>query len=308
MRWATRTARASGVAIALLGCGREILLGGPATDGPPTQDAGSIASSGAGAASGVSATSGSAPAGNEGGASGATGAGANAGTSDSGAIGAATGAATSGGTADGGVPSVATGDASVGPPVVEMATLQCDNLTSALCTSSTQCTTGTDVADCESQLGLEFGCPWASGVDYSSCLQDGRTLGCGALFPDGGLTLPASCLPPITATPLSDAQTQCYALVDALCAQSLACAGDAPTSLDVQNCEDDVTTDLPDGIPCLLASTVGSGYADCLAAISSLACTDAGSIAGAGADAAAADGSTPITAIPSCASAIGFAP
>jgi hypothetical protein len=294
MRWVTRTARAGGVAIALLGCGREILLGGPATE-----DAGSIASGGAGAASGSQPTSVS-----EGGAGGATGAGANGATSDSGA----TDAVTSGGTADGGVPLAAAGDASVGPPVVEMATLQCDNLTSALCTSSTQCTTGTDVADCESQLGLEFGCPWASGVDYSTCLQDGRTLGCGVLFPDGGLTLPASCLPPITATPLSDAQTKCYALVDALCAQSLACSGSFPTSLDVQNCEDDVTTDLQDGIPCLLASTVGSGYADCLAAIPSLACADAGPIADAATDAEAADASTPLMAIPSCASAIGFAP
>jgi hypothetical protein len=294
MRWGTRTARAGGVAITLLGCGREILLGGPATE-----DAGSIASSGASPAS-VSATSGGAPDGSEGGASGATGAGANAGTNDSGATG--------GPTADGGVPSAAAGDASVGPPVVEMATLQCDDLTNTLCTSSTQCTTGTNVADCESQLGLEFGCPWATGVDYSSCVQDGRTLGCDALFPDGGLTLPASCLPPITATPLSDAQTRCYTLVDALCAQSLACSGYAPTSLDVQNCEDDVTTDLQDGIPCLLASTVGSGYADCLAAIPNLACADAGSIAGAGADAAASDGGAPVTAIPSCASAIGFAP
>ncbi len=288
MRWVTRTARGAGLTIALLGCGREILLGGPATE-----DAGSMASSGALAASGGE------PPGSGDSASGAGGSGANAGASG--------GGATAGGTADAGVPTAATDDASVGS-AIEMATLQCGDLTAALCTSSTQCTAGSNEADCESQLGLEFGCPWASGVDYSSCVQDGRTLGCDALFPDGGLTLPASCLPPITATPLSDAQTQCYALVDALCAQSLACSGRAPTSLDVQNCEDDVTTDLQDGIPCLLASTVGSGYADCLAAIPSLACADAGSIADGGADTAAADGGTPITAIPSCAGAIGFAP
>jgi hypothetical protein len=291
MRWGTRTARAGGVAIALLGCGREILLGGPATE-----DAGSMASSGAAAASGAAASGGEP---SVSGAGGGAGIAVNAGASGRGASGA--------GTADAGVPAVATGDASVGS-AVEMATLQCDALTTALCASSTQCTVGTNEADCTSQLGLEFGCPWASGVDYSSCVQDGQTWGCDALFPDGGLTLPGSCLPPITATPLSDAQTKCYALVDALCAQSLACAGEPPASLDMQNCEDDVTTDLQDGIPCLLASTVGGGYADCLAAIPSLACADGGSIADAGTDAAEADAGAPITTIPSCASAIGFSP
>jgi hypothetical protein len=142
-----------------------------------------------------------------------------------------------------------------------------------------------------------------------SCLHDTQVAAttCGGLFPDGNLILPNACLPPIQATTLSDAQSKCYDLVDLLCTRSITCSGAPVTSLDVQNCEDDVTTNwdattnLFDGIPCLLASSVGPGYAACAAAIPAAACVSAG--------AGGAGGSgSPMTTVPACANAIIFAP
>ena len=200
----------------------------------------------------------------------------------------------------GGVPT--SGTSFDGGTVVQSAVGQCNLLTTTLCTSGPQCVAGINEGNCESQLNLEFGCGWATGGDFSSCFQNSQSVTCGNLYPDGGLTLPPTCLPPITAIPLSDAQTKCYALVDALCTQSIQCLGLAATSDVVQNCEDDVTTDLQDGLPCLLAATVGVGYAQCIAAIPNLSCADAG----AGGD--AGGGGMSITTIPACASALTFAP
>lgn len=176
---------------------------------------------------------------------------------------------------------------------------QCKQLTTTLCSRAVQCTTGTNEGNCESQLGLEFGCDWAAPADYSACEHDSQAPSCDAVFPSGDLTLPQACLPPITATPLSDAQTQCYALVDALCLHSIHCLGRIATNSYVQNCEDDVTTDLQQGIPCLLAQAVGAGYQQCIQGIASLPCNDASD---------AGDAGPSMATIPACAEALTFAP
>ncbi|MGA7122653.1 MAG: hypothetical protein WBY94_21315 [Polyangiaceae bacterium] len=169
-----------------------------------------------------------------------------------------------------------------GGPAAPLAVQKCNLVTSTACTQTAQCFPGASEANCESQLELEFDCSLAAG-DFSSCMQDVQSAGCDSLLPDAGLTMPQSCLPPITTTPISDAQSKCYALVDALCTQSIQCmefGGNMP--LLVQNCEDDVTTDIEDGLPCLLATAVGPGYAPCLAAIPNLPCAVTGDAAGGG--------------------------
>ncbi|MES1205103.1 MAG: hypothetical protein ABUS79_04125 [Pseudomonadota bacterium] len=145
-------------------------------------------------------------------------------------------------------------------------------------------------------MSLEFGCEQAGAADFAACGQDTQSSRCESLLPDGRLLAPASCLPPITSTPLAEAQTRCYELVDQLCARTITCAGRSPSATEIQDCEDDVTTNLTDGMPCLLAARVGAGYASCLAAIPAAAC-----------DAAGASGVTGWS-IPSCASALVFAP
>jgi len=258
-------------ATALVGCGSEVSLGGSATP-----DAAAGASSGGPSSSGSSG-------------------------------GAATGGmdAAGLGPAEGGLSALNGGDGGI---AVASAMQQCTLLTTTLCTAGTQCVPGTNEGNCESQLNLEFGCAWATGGDFSGCFQNGQSLGCDNLYPDAGLTLPLTCVPAITPIPLSDAQTKCYALVDALCAQSIQCLGIAPTSDVVQNCEDDVTTDLQNGLPCLLAGAVGAGYAQCVAAIPSLSCGDAGTSGDAGTEAGGAGSAMSITTIPSCADAITFTP
>jgi hypothetical protein len=72
----------------------------------------------------------------------------------------------------------------------------------------------------------------------------------------------------------------------------------------VQNCEDDFTTDLLDGLPCLLATAVGPGYAQCLAAIPNAPCVSASGDAGA----EAGGGGSGMSAIPACATALVFSP
>jgi hypothetical protein len=170
-----------------------------------------------------------------------------------------------------------------------------------------QCASGTNPTNCQAELNIEFDCNLEAGADFSACLNDSQSLSCDALYPDGGLTAPQTCLPPITSTPISDAQTKCYSLVDALCSQSIQCLGKVATSGNVQNCEDDVTTDLQSGLPCLLATAVGPGYASCLAAIPTLACPSAGG-GDAGAAMGDAGGGPSMTTIPSCATALTFSP
>jgi hypothetical protein len=177
-----------------------------------------------------------------------------------------------------------------GDPTATAAEL-CDQLTTSLCARSVECVATGAAAICESQLRLEFGCDRAAGADFLACLADARAVACDALLPAGGLTLPPACLAPITAIPLNEAQVQCYALVDQLCARGIQCAGRIPSSADVQDCEDDVTTNHSDGIPCLLATRVGPGYAPCAAAIPTLPCEGGG-----------------MGAIPSCGDALIFAP
>jgi hypothetical protein len=179
----------------------------------------------------------------------------------------------------------------------------CNLLTTTLCMTGVQCVTGTNEASCESQLRLEFDCDLASGIDFSTCSRDAQAGSCSDLYPQGGLTVPDTCLAPITSTPLSDAQIKCYEFVDALCSRTLACAGlAASNAADVQACEDDVTTNLQDGWPCLLATDVGPDYASCSAAIATLPCFTPG-----------VDGGGPAlpavpSAVPSCANAITFRP
>jgi len=177
---------------------------------------------------------------------------------------------------------------------------QCASLATELCMSGVSCVAANQEFVCESQLKLELGCERAAGVNWAACAQVEPNT-CSALFPAGALVLPDACLPPIQGIPLSDAQTKCYQLVDQLCTRSLECAGRAATSLDVQSCEDDVTTNLKDGIPCLLAASVGAGYAQCAAAIPTVPCVDLGA-GGAGGSGA------PMMQSPACASAITFAP
>ncbi len=163
--------------------------------------------------------------------------------------------------------------------------------------------------NCVKELALELGCGQSSPLDFGACLQDTQAaaLTCGGLFPDGNLTLPSACFPPIQATPLSEAQSKCYDLVDLLCTRSLTCSGTPVTSAGVQSCEDDVTTSwdpttgLFGGIPCLLASSVGPGYAQCAAAIPTAACVNPGAGGGGGSG-------SPMTTAPACATAIVFAP
>ncbi len=275
-QFATHMVALAGCAVGLLaGCGREVML-----DGPASSDSGPGTPSGA--------ESGSA--------------------SDS-AIASEGGGVDAEGM-DAGWPGVLGEDGAV---VTEedggeagLGVVQCRMVTSTLCTRSAQCITGTNESTCESQLNLEFDCDLAGSQDFSACLQDDQAASCDDLLPEGGLTVPTACLPPITAVPLSDAQQRCYDLVDAVCAQSLECAGWPPTSGDVQNCEDDVTTDLQDGLPCLLASAVGAGYAQCVASIPSLACPDGGAPGDGGLE--AGSGGMPLTAIPACANALVFSP
>jgi hypothetical protein len=163
--------------------------------------------------------------------------------------------------------------------------------------------------NCVKQLELELGCGQASPLDFGACLFDTQAaeMTCGGIFPDGNLTLPGACLPPVQATPLSDAQSKCYDLVDLLCARTITCSGAPVTSIDVQSCEDDVTTTwdattgLFTGIPCLLASAAGPGYAQCAAAIQTAACVNPGAGGGGGSG-------SPMTTAPACAAAIVFAP
>ncbi len=289
MRWVTRTVtrtvmHAVCIATALPGCGKEVFLGGP------TSDAGQNMPDGLGAL-------------------GLPDAGQNA--DEAGAGGEMGDSSSAPNNAEGGVPQegggVSTTEASAGSEsgiAAPSAVQQCNLFTSTVCTRGAQCITGADEANCESQLNLEFDCNLTTGEDFSPCLQDVQSSTCDTLLPDGGLTMPQSCLPPITATPLSDAQSQCYALVDALCAQSIQCLGGAPSSGDVQNCEDDFTTDLQDGLPCLLATAVGPGYAQCLAAIPNAPCVSASGDAGA----EAGGGGSGMSAIPACATALVFLP
>ncbi|MGA7120703.1 MAG: hypothetical protein WBY94_11425 [Polyangiaceae bacterium] len=285
---------AGGIATSLPGCGTEVFLGGPTSEAGPfipnDLDAQGLPDAGQNASiRGPSSQS-------------ADEAGADA------DVGGGSGAAND---ADGGFPpkggGVTTTGANAGGEggVVAPLTVQaCNLVTATVCARGAQCITGADEANCESQLNREFDCDLANGEDFSPCLQDAQSSTCGTLLPGGGLTVPQSCLPPITATPLSDAQSQCYALVDALCAQSIQCLGGAPSSGDVQNCEDDFTTDLQDGLPCLLATAVGQGYAQCLAAILNSPC--AGTSGDAGAE--AGGGGSGMSAIPACAAALVFSP
>ncbi len=183
----------------------------------------------------------------------------------------------------------------------------CQQVASTLCSREPQCVSGIQASDCEGQLSLEFDCDLAATASsFSACLGDSESAVCDALYPNGGLTPPPTCLAPITSTPLSDPQTKCYALVDALCSQTIQCLGLVATCGQIQDCEDDFTTDLEGGLPCLLASSVGPGYDACLGAIPMLACPDAGG------DAAAAPeegGSiTSAATLPACANALGFSP
>ncbi len=189
----------------------------------------------------------------------------------------------------------------VGGDMAATGVQQCALLAADLCMSGSTCVAAYQTFTCEAQLRLEFGCERASGANFATCRQDTQSAGasCSGLFPDGALVLPSACLPPIQAIPLSDAQSKCYELVDQFCTRSLECSGKTATSIDVQNCEDDVTTNLQDGIPCLLAAAVGAGYAQCAAAIPTASCINAGAGGGAG---------TPMMTVPSCASAITFAP
>jgi hypothetical protein len=295
MGWVMRTAMlAGGIATALPGCGTEVFLGGPTSDAGPSMPNGLDAHGlpDAGQDTSISGPS-------------------RAGADEAGVdadVGGGPGAADG---ADGGVPpeggGVTTTGANAGGEAGVVATLtaqSCTLFTATVCTRGAQCITGADEANCESQLNLEFDCDLASGEDFSPCLKDLQSSTCDTLLPGGGLTVPQSCVPPITTTPLSDAQSQCYALVDALCAQSIQCLGGAPSSGDVQNCEDDFTTDFQDGLPCLLATAVGQGYAQCLAAIPNVPCAGASSDAGA----EAGGGGSGMSAIPACAAALVFSP
>ncbi len=297
MRWLViRGALGGCVAIGVAGCGTQVSPGGVAPLDASASSAGS--SSGAGAASSGTSSGGvgggdSGGAG-EGGPGGVVGMGSQGSGDGGGTLPAEGGATGAGGAGDGGAGG--------------LTTAQCNLLTTTLCTQGTQCVASTNEANCESQLQLEFGCGWSSGADYSVCFPNSQSLGCDSLFPDGGLTLPQTCLPPITATPLSDAQTKCYALVDALCSQSIQCLGLVATSLNVQNCEDDVTTNLESGFPCLLAGSAGAGYADCLAAIPNLACGNGGGGGDGGPEAGGTGLGMSVATVPSCANAITFTP
>jgi hypothetical protein len=174
----------------------------------------------------------------------------------------------------------------------------CNQLTTTLCTTGVQCLTGTNEPGCESQLRLELDCDLATGIDFSTCNRDAQAGTCSGLYPQGGLTVPDTCLAPITSTPLSNAQTKCYEFVDALCSHTLKCAGITASTTDVQACEDDVTTSLQDGLPCLLATAVGPDYASCTAAIATLPCVTPG----------ADGGGMTMPTVPSCTNALTFRP
>jgi len=181
----------------------------------------------------------------------------------------------------------------------------CEQLTTTLCATGVQCVAGTNQASCQSQLRLELDCDLATGMDFSTCSRDAQAGTCSDLYPQGGLTVPDTCLAPITSTPLSDAQTKCYEFVDALCSHTLACAGLAASSpSDVQDCEDDVATSLQVGLPCLLATAVGPDYASCIAAIATLPCVTPGADGG-GISMPAVPSPSPS---PSCANALIFRP
>lgn len=181
----------------------------------------------------------------------------------------------------------------------------CQQVASTVCSREPQCVNGIQASDCEGQLSLEFDCDLAATATFSACLADSESAVCDALYPDGGLTPPQTCLPPITSTPLSDPQTKCYALVDALCAQTIQCGGLVATRGRIQDCEDDFTTDLEGGLPCLLAASVGPGYEACLGAIPMLPCPGVGD---AGAEPDEGGGATSTTTLPACANALVFSP
>jgi hypothetical protein len=185
----------------------------------------------------------------------------------------------------------------------------CDQLTTTLCTSGVQCVAGTNEVACESQLRLEFGCAQAiGGIDFSTCNRDAQLSNCPSAVSAGGIQAPDSCLTPINEISLTDAQSKCYVFVDLLCAHSLQCGYRTAIATDVQSCEDDVTTNLVDGIPCLLATAVGPGYYPCIAAIPTLPCADSGAGGAGGAGIGGASSGMSMIAIPSCAAALTFSP
>jgi hypothetical protein len=202
------------------------------------------------------------------------------------------------------------GSGGVGGDTAALGGKACEQLTTSLCTSAATCVPSARSGSCAKQLVLELGCGQSSPMsDFGACLQDTQAaaMTCGGLFPDGNLTLPSACFPPVQATALSEAQSKCYDLVDLLCTRSLTCSGAPVTSIDLQSCEDDVTTTwdlttgLFTGIPCLLASSVGPGYAKCAAAIPTAACVNPGAGGGGG-------NGPPISTVPACAGAILFVP
>ncbi len=193
-----------------------------------------------------------------------------------------------------------------GATATASASSACQQVASTLCSRESQCVSGIQASDCEGQLSLEFDCDLAAtAANFSACLADSESAVCDALYPDGGLTPPETCLPPITSAPLSDPQTKCYALVDALCAQTIQCLGLVATCDQIQQCEDDFTTNLEGGLPCLLAASVGPGYEACLGAIPMLACPGAGDAA---AEPEEGGSVTSATTLSACASALGFSP
>jgi hypothetical protein len=146
----------------------------------------------------------------------------------------------------------------------------CRQLTATLCARDAQCAgqtaTPAALALCDQRGQVVLGCDRATSSLFPACLQDTAALGCTALFTPDGLILPPSCDAPLN-IPLSTAQNQCLALVDAFCRRAVGC--DNGTDADVTNC---IQFELDRDLPCQLAIDVTPNYSVCLTQIQTVAC------------------------------------
>ncbi|HET6280916.1 MAG TPA: hypothetical protein VFH73_08120 [Polyangia bacterium] len=178
---------------------------------------------------------------------------------------------------------------------------QCKGLVAVICSRFGECQmkTPADVADCNVVLNVQFGCDRATSAEFPTCLTDTRALSCASLFTANGIQTPASCDTPLN-IPLSDAQTKCVALVNALCQRSNECQGGTATPQQLADCADQLIFGAM-GIPCPIVVSVSAKYDMCLAEIKVAMCTvrPDGGAADASMPADAGDAAM-MSSIPSC--------
>lgn len=186
----------------------------------------------------------------------------------------------------------------------------CKQFSNVLCTREGQCSgtplSAADQSSCEGGWNTQFNCDGATTNSFSTCLQDTQALSCASLFQGSTVTFPVACENEIGNIPYSDAQTKCSSLVAALCLRTLQCAGGTPAQSDIDNCVQTVTSDPTNGIPCLLAISVGATYTQCLASLPTMACPNPDGGTAGGADGGASDAGAMATMPSACSGVIGY--